>query len=1342
MSVAKLPQKLLLVDDNPVIARGLQHLFAKEGVAEIQTAENGLAALEVLEKFRPEVIILDLLMPKISGEQLCRLLRGRKEYDQTCIIILSGVAAESNIDFRGFGANACIAKGPLGKVFAIILELLQGAGPDGLPVCEEILGLEDVYSRQATRELLRIKSHYEQIWDNISDGVFELSVNTGMASLSDNYRIVSLSPITCKLLGENENELLGSELIAHFDPDTQRDFLQALEFPSRSDGSCDTSKRESFVIRHNDRILEVKVVALKEEKEAFFIVVFTDITATVEAENRVREVDSDLAQIFNAAPAGIRIIDENFTIRHANKAYLSMFGFDRQEVEGKKCHEVSPVFACHTPECCLRKIQNGAKQLHEEKMLADAADNPVHCWFVASPFLDATGKLAGIIESYQDVTRLKLAQAALYEREAEYQAVVESQSEMVLRFSLDGTLTFVNGAFCRFLGKTEDELLGLSILSLLLPENLPLVRQCMASFSQGQQMIRENFEMQGGDGVCRWYRWTATLISDQAGKPVSVQAVGLDIHDLITMQQGLSLFRELLDRVEDGIYVVNPASGEFLDVNEKACRSLGYPREKLIGMHVYEMDGTIPDKAAWDGHVAQMRSVGAARFESVNIREDGSSFPVEVFVSFITLPQGKEYMVGVVRDISERYQKDQQLQEALEAAQSANQAKSTFLANMSHEIRTPMNGIMGMTNLALATKLTTEQRHYLSVVNDSAMSLLSIINDILDFSKLEAGQLTLDEHLFDLEELLEKTLSPFVIKAQEKKIELLHRLKAEVPVALIGDAMRLRQILVNLVGNAIKFTEHGHIVVKVSLHQQEKDFVVLVFSVQDTGIGVAKDKQESIFYTFSQADNSISRRYGGSGLGLSICCQLAKMMDGEIWLESEKGKGSTFYVSTRFRKAEQQPAPYVAPKREGTPGRVLLLDPQEVSRVILAEQLAGWGLSVTALNSLAEADPAGGDETEPRYNLIVVHVRGGAARNRTLLHRLSEDPRHAAIPLALFGAAVDVDELGLKKDAFCCLLRKPFLSSALKQCLDSILGDVPICPMPREDEPAAPFLSMEQPTTQLYILLVEDNRVNLELAQLIIEQAGHRVATAVSGREALLLLSQTAFDVIFMDIQMPDMDGLLATRIIRKCEAGILPDQPEYLQLAEGVRAKIRGSRTPIIAMTAHAMSGDKDECLAAGMDQYVTKPFQPEQLLGILTGLSRDKDNNGHNDVRQGERPPRPVRAEEGAVSPESVKRHLREKYLLPEANINHLCQIARMTLAEYLGQLAQAAGQGDFAALIKISHTIKGELLQLGLEQWGELARTIELGAKDGDPTVDYSGLIAQLQAGLAGLLGGEDC
>ena len=1145
-----------------------------------------------------------------------------------------------------------------------------------------------------------------------------------------------------KMLGSaGKDELLRGLWRNNFLPRTLDDFarvVSTMAFGARS-GAC-----ESCLLTDNGEeiavIANVQVISGFEETLGKVVISFYDITERKHAEAALLEGDTKLREAQEIARLGrweldlktnhliwpdvifnlFEVSKENFPSSY--EAFLECVHPDdrdlvdqtyRNSVESKRYYAIEHRL----------KMKDGRIKWVSElgRTVYDETGNPI--------------RSIGIV---QDITERKRLEEEIRASELKYRTLLENIPAKVFYKDTAGVYQAVNPAFALELGQLAEKMVGRNDYDFFPPT---LAAKYQADDRRIvdldiHEAMDESYLLDGKPCIVHTIKNT---VKDVEGRIIGLIGIFWDVTEQRQAAERLRLFRRLIDQANDFIVVVDPKTGRFLDVNDSFCNSLGYTRDELLGLTVSEVDINLAEDAAWRAFMEILRQEENLTNESQCRRKDGTLVQVEINASLLRLEE-KECVLGVVRDISERMRRRAELKEALDKAEAANRAKSQFLANMSHEIRTPMNGIMGMTNLALATTLTAEQRHYLSVVNDSARSLLNIINDILDFSKIEAGQLTLDEHPFELVELLESTLAPFVLKAQEKQVELICRLPAGVPVALIGDGMRLRQILVNLVGNAVKFTERGYILVEVGVLCKEEHSVVLVFSVQDTGIGVAKDKQESIFCTFSQADNSITRRYGGSGLGLTICCRLATMMGGDVWLESDEGKGSTFFASARFKMVKEQPTPYVAPQPKGEPGRVLLLDPLEVSRGIMAEQFTDWGLAVTAQAGLDEAgEPSsGGKEVETSYDLIVLHVRGGATGNRDLVRYLSKAPRYADIPLALLGAAKEVEGLAPGKITTCCVYRTPFRSSDLKRCLDAALGGLHVCLLPMAGEYGAPSAAGHNGSTSRYVLLVEDNPVNLELAQVIIEQAGHRVATAASGREALLLLTQTIFDAIFMDIQMPEMDGLATTRIIRQCEVGIIPEQPEYRRIAEGVRDMIRGRRTPIIAMTAHAMSGDREECLSAGMDLYVTKPFQPEQLVEILAGLSGEKGNNSPHSGGDNAPPQETLNAEEGgAVTPEAVKRFLREKYHLPQANIDHLFQVAQVTLAEYLGLLEQAAERKDFSALAKNGHTIKGELLQLGMAEGAELALTVERGAKGGDPTLDYQELTARLRTGLGGLL-----
>ncbi len=788
--------------------------------------------------------------------------------------------------------------------------------------------------------------------------------------------------------------------------------------------------------------------------------------------------------------------------------------------------------------------------------------------------------------------------------------------------------------------------------------------------------------------------------------------------------------------------VMIDTTGSIVLVNAETEKLFGYTRDELLGQQgellvPQRFRGGHPELRGGFFQHAQARRMGAGR-DLHAVRKDGNEFPVEIGLNPIATKDGL-YVLSVIVDITERKRAEEELrqlnetlesrvaqrtstlQAALEelqnaklAAEEANRAKSAFLANMSHEIRTPLNGVIGMTELLQDTPLSSLQCEYLTLVRESGESLLMVINDILDFSKIEAGRLELERVPFDHAESVGDAMKMLGLRSHAKGLELACRVAPDVPRMLVGDAGRLRQIVVNLVGNAVKFTDSGEIVVEIELAAARQAEVELHYMVRDTGSGIARDKLETIFEAFEQADGSTTRRFGGTGLGLAISARLVEMMGGRIWVESEPGCGSTFHFTTTYGVVAEQPSvlqPAAAAILQALP--VLVVDDNSTNRRILEEVLTSWGMSPVSVSSVDEALTwLSGDG---RFRLVLTDAHLPFIDGFELADRIQLDPNLAPDTVIIMLSSGDhpgdlarCDQIGIA-----CYLIKPIKQSELYDAILTALGVATVEESTWNAQWQDTVATRRRPFQErtLTILLAEDSPVNQKLAVRLLTRYGHQVDVAANGRQAVHRYRLAAYDLVLMDVQMPEMDGWEATRIIRAHE-------------------QQDGRHTPIIAMTAYAMKGDRERCLEAGMDEYVSKPISGSELfdkIERLLGLGESSEGGGStvpDASTQSADPVHELRRTQPLIDWEiALRTAMDDRHILRELAEDFLKQEIAL-----LDAMDTAIQEGDTELLHRAAHSLKGDCRVFGAAVPEHIAFHIENMARDG--SVDVAVAVANLR------------
>jgi len=844
-----------------------------------------------------------------------------------------------------------------------------------------------------------------------------------------------------------------------------------------------------------------------------------------------------------------------------------------------------------------------------------------------------------------------------------------------------GRITYANDRFCEISGYTQAELLGQNhriVNSGLHPPEV--FRQMWETIASGRVWHGE-IRNRKRSGSFYWVAATIVPILDAAGIPMEYISIRTDISQQKALEENMQraqrFLQEVMDTLGEGVYTLD-ADGNCTFLNREAETLLGWAAAEVRGCNLHDLvhfqteDGTPVSRDDCPTHRSIRDGKVYRSDEDAFTCKDGRIIPVSVVAA--PLMDGGRVIgtVAAFQNITARRQAAAELMRAKESAESANRAKSDFLATMSHEIRTPMNGIIGMTELALDTELTADQREYLLLVKTSADQLLDIVNDILDFSKIEAGRMDLERIAFGVQELVATALRPLSIRAYQKGLEISYELSPDVPESVIGDPGRLRQVLVNLVGNAIKFSAQGEISVRIARLRQESDgSVVLDFQVADQGIGIPPEMHAHIFDAFAQADTSTTRKYGGTGLGLAISRRIVEAMGGEIGVDSAPGQGSRFHFTARFAADASIPVPPSMPQ-DLTGISVLVVDDHDTNLRLLFQLLTKWGMTVTAVRSGAEAmdaiRTAEKMDAPFRFALLDMMMPGmdGFETAEEIVRGLNAD--HTEI-LMLTSGGIRGDGERCRQLGISAYLTKPVVADELLASLQSLLTPA---------DRTRPLITRHSiaeanSTPSRRILVAEDNPTNQILARAVLEKWGHRVVMVGTGQDAVARSARETFDLILMDMRMPGMDGLEATRAIRERER---PD----------------GRHTPIVAMTANALESDRQLCLDAGMDAFLTKPLESARLQATIDGLAAAAD---------------------AAVERFDYDAALRRS---DPWVIGVVAEPFQADWPVEFAQLETALAGGDAATAARVAHTLKGLAANFAAQPVVDAARTIEHAAKDG--------------------------
>jgi PAS domain S-box-containing protein len=1106
----------------------------------------------------------------------------------------------------------------------------------------------------------------------------------GLGITDADERFLWVNQAFASMVGYGPDEMIGASLA---DITTPEEF----ERLKGKTGKRQAGERAAYeaVLQRKDGVdvpVHVAVTPMTRSTGEFIgsLAVVVDLADRVAVEEQL-EAERDRFRLFlDTARVIVVVLDRDGRVTLANRELERSLGWRESDLIGARWIDVAiPGHNRQQIESVLKEAFAGTTSVesaYENTVLTRDGGERTIRWN-SSLIRDGSGDVVALLGSGRDVTEQRRAEQQLGESEETLRSITEAAHDAIVMVDGDDRITYWNRAAESMFGWHHEEAVGKDLHATLAPARY---RAAYASAFAG-------FRNSGSGAAVGQTTELEALHSDGHEFPVELSlsavqlrgawhAVGV-VRDISERRQAETELREseerlrtILAKIQTGIFVVDHETKEILEINDVAAAMVGVDREAMVGRPCHDLVCRAEEERCPISDLGQ----SVDNEERELLTGDGSRLPVLKTVVPVVL-SGRRCLLESVVDISAQKEAERQLDLARQQAEETARAKSEFLANMSHEIRTPLNAIIGMTDLLADTALDREQRDSVETVRTAGSTLLSLVNDILDFSKIESGRLTLERIPFDLRHVVESVAELLASRAEANGTELTVFVEPGSPTRLIGDPGRLRQILVNLVGNAVKFTSEGTVQLIVETLPLEDGRAEVRCRVVDTGIGISEDRQEAIFDSFTQADGSTTRHFGGSGLGLSICKRLVELMDGQIGVDSTVGEGSTFWFEVPLVVSPESNAGGRPPRVRLAGRRVLVVDDNEINRTIVQRTLSSHGCSCVELGEPSDVVPrllAAREEGCP-FDAVILDYQMPEMDGEAVALRVRDAPELAEVRIVMLSSIGDRGDAGRLAAAGCdAFLTKPVRHDQLVDALATVIAQ----PQGADGAPERARLVTRHSLAEVggqpaSILLAEDNPVNQKVAVRILERAGHTVTVVDTGRKAVAAASEQHFDLVLMDIQMPEMDGLEATTAIRA-------------HGAPGV---------PIIAMTAHALQGDRERCLEAGMDDYIAKPLRPQQLIEMVR---RWASSEIVDDAREREAP---------SQAPPIDRDRLHSLV----GGDSELGRMLASTFAEESARLSAALGDlladGDTAAASACATTLQSSAASVGARRATDLARRL---------------------------------